>query len=786
MPLTAGSSKDTISSNIAEMIRAGHPPDQAAAAAYRKAGKANDAAPDSIRAAGIIMLSPDGKALFLKRSDKGDHSGEWCLPGGKLEGEETPEDAAKREFGEETGYDPLMDELVPLDMTHLNGVEFHTFGSFADQKFVPDLSDGEHTDWVWADLKSPPRPLHPGVEDTLAHDMGWDPSKHTRDSNGHFVGGAGSKTRGYEPEPKDETTGQPPKKVHKYDIVATGPSGDRKELTVMAPDPEKARLQVTGHLGPDWRITTLREVEMLAGDEATVRVPDHFGRLYITTANISKAGVNPYYGHEIPGHQKLGLEPKKIYHLLREPGEMQKAASTFNGVQFLEVHDPVSAGKPKLEKVIGTVGTNCEYSDPYLQNSLMFWTQEAIDALDQGKRELSCAYAYRPDMTPGRWQGIPYDGVMRDMKGNHVASVKKGRAGHDVVVGDSSLDESLGDEYIDAVLSEGDEMRLTATAIRTQAALSASLLPILAQDAAIDLRPIVESLTAKNFKAERPAIAAAVKTLCIGKLAQDDHGPDDVIMRVLDMVEGQISGAPGPNEPPEPEADQTRDDQPPGATDPSSAPPPPAAAKVHKEGDPSCDCDSCMAAGGGAGGGKEDKILDFLKGKIGDEEMAECRKLMGKDMAEPPPQAPSAPPATAAKEPSSEPPARDKTPPTKDEAPENMVDKPAMDAAIAKAIADSAQTAIQATKARAEVRPWVGDLSPELACDEDIFAAALRTLGVSIEGVHPSAYPHILKVQKKPGERTSTRTPQELIALDAAPDAALMEMYPHAAQIQTL
>lgn len=36
MPLKAGSSKATISHNIAEMIRSGHPRAQAIAAAYRK------------------------------------------------------------------------------------------------------------------------------------------------------------------------------------------------------------------------------------------------------------------------------------------------------------------------------------------------------------------------------------------------------------------------------------------------------------------------------------------------------------------------------------------------------------------------------------------------------------------------------------------------------------------------------------------------------------------------------------------------------------------------------
>jgi hypothetical protein len=41
MPLKKGSSKATISHNIAEMIKAGHKPSQAIAAAYSNAGKSN-------------------------------------------------------------------------------------------------------------------------------------------------------------------------------------------------------------------------------------------------------------------------------------------------------------------------------------------------------------------------------------------------------------------------------------------------------------------------------------------------------------------------------------------------------------------------------------------------------------------------------------------------------------------------------------------------------------------------------------------------------------------------
>lgn len=39
MPLAKGKSDKTVSKNIREMVKAGHPPKQAQAAAYRKAGR---------------------------------------------------------------------------------------------------------------------------------------------------------------------------------------------------------------------------------------------------------------------------------------------------------------------------------------------------------------------------------------------------------------------------------------------------------------------------------------------------------------------------------------------------------------------------------------------------------------------------------------------------------------------------------------------------------------------------------------------------------------------------
>jgi len=48
-------------------------------------------------------FNSNGEALLLKRSDEVHCGGLWSFPGGKVEGGETPLDAAKRELTEETG-----------------------------------------------------------------------------------------------------------------------------------------------------------------------------------------------------------------------------------------------------------------------------------------------------------------------------------------------------------------------------------------------------------------------------------------------------------------------------------------------------------------------------------------------------------------------------------------------------------------------------------------------------------------------------------------------------------
>ena len=236
---------------------------------------------------------------------------------------------------------------------------------------------------------------------------------------------------------------------------------------------------------------TYDEGRLSIAQDRSLRSYDQDGRLHVESSNISKATVNPYYGSEIPNYQQLGLEPKKVYYLLRDPEELEKAAPTFNNLPLLSKHIPVSADEPQKEVIAGTTGSDTVFEDGYLKCSLAVWDAEAIAGIESGEQvELSSAYHYTADMTAGEFEGRHYDGVMRDIVGNHVALVDVGRAGRDVVVSDA-------DPFYERKI-----MKLKAGA---KARIQAAVQPLLAQDAELspdELLQVIGSLTNEVQTAE--------------------------------------------------------------------------------------------------------------------------------------------------------------------------------------------------------------------------------------------------------------------------------------------
>jgi uncharacterized protein len=469
-------------------------------------------------------------------------------------------------------------------------------------------------------------------------------------------------------------------------------------------------------------------VDTLALDRASVRTKDQDGHLHVEQNPISKAVVNPYLGNEIPDWQALGLDPDRVYQLYRDPEELKKGAATFDGKPLLLIHRPQMASDHEREVVIGTV-KNPAFDTPYLKADLVIWDGQGINLIESGEqKELSSGYRYDVDMTPGTADGVPYDGVMRNIRGNHVAIVRDGRAGSDVVVGDSN-------PFITKETEPMAKVILSQKAALTKGALAVYLAPKMAQDAKLDFNSILGGITAKNFGAQKSVLADRIRAATKDKLAQDANLDD--LTALLDTLDKTPDGAP------EDPANMTVKDE----SDPNPVPPAQAVDEVDRE-----------------------AVKSFLKEKLGPEDHAKLCEMLG--------QKPAGATDEEAKPNPELKPAGDKP---------EMVTKQAMDAALAAAgEAATAKTMAKLNAIReAErfVRPWVGDLAVAMDSADAVYAHALKTVGIKTEGVHPSAFRTLLEMAPKPGSAPAGRRPA--IAQDGAGGGATFkQIFPGAQTVR--
>jgi uncharacterized protein len=253
----------------------------------------------------------------------------------------------------------------------------------------------------------------------------------------------------------------------------------------------------------------------LAYDKGSRRF-DGDGRMHVDNCRIGRACVSPYFGREIPNHQALGLDPNRIYRMYRDPTELERAADSFANLPLLIKHVPTTADKPANEFWVGTTGSNVKYVDGYLvTDTLSVWTDEAIGYVISKKQEqLSPSYNYRPDMTPGKTpDGQAYDGVMRDIRGNHVALVEQGRQGPSVAVADSHPGVTIMKPRFPALAAALAAVLPTATPAQLQAFDAA-----LAQDMGLDC-----GLSAEDQRAAEDAYRASSNMAADAALSDEDR-----------------------------------------------------------------------------------------------------------------------------------------------------------------------------------------------------------------------------------------------------------------------
>jgi len=123
-------------------------------------------------AAGVLFYSlTTRRFLFLLRNNTRTKE-TWGMPGGKLHSDENTMTGLHRELSEELGSYPTILKHIPLETFTSMDEEFtyHSFIFVIRNEFIPILNS-EHSGYAWAELDKYPKPLHPGVWNTINIDV---------------------------------------------------------------------------------------------------------------------------------------------------------------------------------------------------------------------------------------------------------------------------------------------------------------------------------------------------------------------------------------------------------------------------------------------------------------------------------------------------------------------------------------------------------------------------------------------------------------------------------------
>lgn len=121
-------------------------------------------------AVGALFLSTEtGRMMLNLRSSTVTYSNNWGFVGGKIEKNESPLAALKREIHEELGDSiPHIEDIIPFDIfcTKNEKFKYYSFVIIVKEEFIPILND-ESSGYAWVKIGQWPKPLHPGAKNTL-------------------------------------------------------------------------------------------------------------------------------------------------------------------------------------------------------------------------------------------------------------------------------------------------------------------------------------------------------------------------------------------------------------------------------------------------------------------------------------------------------------------------------------------------------------------------------------------------------------------------------------------
>lgn len=178
--------------------------------------------------------------------------------------------------------------------------------------------------------------------------------------------------------------------------------------------------------------------------QMTARIKDQNGWYEVKNNPISKVGVFPYLGKSIDFDGSMKLDPDKMYNVFRPESELSdpECMASFRLVPLVNDHEMIGEDMTPAEHkgVEGVVGEDVYFdkADGMLKANIKIFSENLKKHIDLGKNELSCGYSCNYDLKTGIFDGVRYDVVQGNIRGNHLALVDEGRMGPEVSVLDRS------------------------------------------------------------------------------------------------------------------------------------------------------------------------------------------------------------------------------------------------------------------------------------------------------------------------------------------------------------
>lgn len=154
-------------------------------------------------------------------------------------------------------------------------------------------------------------------------------------------------------------------------------------------------------------------------------------------ARIARTGIQIYSGAEV------GKPDRATVRVYRSPEQVFSADAMASAAHKpITIDHPAGGVDPSTwrKEAVGWTSGEVVRDGGFLRIPMMLADLAAINAVQNGTRELSCGYSCSLQWTPGTTpQGEAFDAQQIGIRLNHVAIVPAGRAGSECRIGDSAM-----------------------------------------------------------------------------------------------------------------------------------------------------------------------------------------------------------------------------------------------------------------------------------------------------------------------------------------------------------